>query len=105
MKLKVTDQDGRNHEIEAAPGACLLDAILGSDLEIAAQCGGCCSCATCHVYVAEEWRSRLAEPDEEEVAMLELAMEPTDRSRLSCQLRLTDDLDGLAVTLAPGSRI
>lgn len=105
MKLNVTDQDRQTHVIEGTPGTSLMEAILDSGLEIAAQCGGCCSCATCHVYIADDWLTRLSEPDEEETEMLELAIEVTDSSRLSCQIQLTDNLNGLDVKLAPGSRV
>lgn len=105
MKLNVTDQDGQDHTIDVEPGPSLMEVILNSDLEIAAQCGGCCSCATCHVYISDFWLDRVPQPDEEETAMLELAMEVTERSRLSCQITLTDELDGLTVSLAPSTRI
>lgn len=105
MKLLVTDQDGGQHVLEGEDGRSIMEIIHGANLEIAAQCGGCCACATCHVYVEPEWLGRLPAPDEEEEAMLELAMEVGPRSRLSCKITASEELDGLAVSLAPGTRV
>jgi 2Fe-2S ferredoxin len=66
---------------------------------IVAQCGGACACATCHVYVEPSWVSRLAPPEDMELGMLEAAWEPRANSRLSCQITLNEDLDGLTVTV------
>ncbi|QIG80770.1 2Fe-2S iron-sulfur cluster-binding protein [Stakelama tenebrarum] len=68
---------------------------------ILADCGGCCSCATCHVYVDEEWREKVGTPDDIETDMLDMAEEPKENSRLSCQIQLTEELDGLTVHVAP----
>ncbi|MER9477475.1 2Fe-2S iron-sulfur cluster-binding protein [Mesorhizobium sp. M0520] len=78
-------------------------AIRDSGLDITALCGGCASCATCHVYVDEGWLAHLKPPAEIEDAMLDVTDERRPNSRLSCQIKLTDDLDGLTVTLAPSS--
>jgi len=64
---------------------------------VVAQCGGACACATCHVYVDPEWLERLEPPEDMELGMLEAAWEPRGNSRLSCQIHLTQDLDGLTV--------
>jgi ferredoxin, 2Fe-2S len=66
---------------------------------IAAECGGCLSCATCHVYVSPEWADRLPPPSEEEQVMVECAIEVRDTSRLSCQLTYTDALDGIEIEI------
>jgi len=103
MEFFVRDQNRVEHRCLADGKSSLMQAIRDSELEIAAQCGGCCSCATCHVYVDPQWLDRLSPPSEEELAMLDLAMDPKPESRLSCQIVLRDDLSGLRVTLAPGS--
>lgn len=67
---------------------------------IAAECGGACSCGTCHVHVSATWRARLPEPDDEEQSMLDFVEAPrTEDSRLSCQLFVTEALDGLVLTV------
>jgi 2Fe-2S ferredoxin len=67
---------------------------------IDAECGGGCSCGTCHVYVAPDWLARLPKPQDEELAMLEFTQAPrTEASRLSCQLWVSDDIDGLVLTV------
>jgi ferredoxin, 2Fe-2S len=103
MKLIVVDERGQTREIEASPGMRALEALQDARMPILAQCGGSCACATCHVYVDEEWVGRLPEPSEDESAMLDGAFDVTNNSRLSCQIELTDELDGLKMTLAPGS--
>lgn len=103
MKIKVTDQAGAEHELEARDGWQVMEIIRDAGLPIRAECGGCCACATCHVYVAPEWLPRLEPPSDEEEDMLDAAFEVTDRSRLSCQIVFSAALDGLALTLAPGT--
>ena len=70
-------------------------------LDIEAACGGCCACATCHVYISEEWFQKLSPIDDDEESMLDQAFDVKKTSRLSCQINLTDDLDGLKLELAP----
>lgn len=101
MKIFVTDRDGVEHEIRGIDGWQVMELIRDEDLPILAECGGCCACATCHVYVDEAWVGRLEEKSEEEADMLDLAFDVQDNSRLSCQLTMTAKLDGLKVTLAP----
>jgi 2Fe-2S ferredoxin len=95
------DIDGRATTVRARPGISLMRAATEAGIDgIAADCGGCLSCATCHVYVAPEWLAALPPPDADERAMLELtAAEPRPESRLSCQIVLTPALDGLRVQL------
>ena len=100
-KLIVTDRDGQVHELEGRAGWSVMEIIRDAGLPIEAACGGCCACATCHVYVDETWTERLPAVGDEEELMLDEAYEPQPSSRLSCQLKWTDDLDGLQVTLAP----
>jgi 2Fe-2S ferredoxin len=80
-----------------------MEVIRDSDIPVRAECGGVGACATCHVYVASDWMGRLPPPDENEAALLEVAEDSSGLSRLSCQIRLTEDLDGLEVAMGPGS--
>ncbi len=100
-KIRVVDREGVEHEIEGEIGWSIMEVIREAGLPIEAACGGCCACATCHVYVEPEWLLRLEEPDEDENMMLDEAFEVQDNSRLSCQIRLTEELEGIRVTLAP----
>lgn len=101
--IKVTDQDGAKHRLPALAGWRVMEIIRDNELPIKAECGGCCSCATCHVYVAPEWVDKIAPAGEEEIEMLDEAFEVEDNSRLSCQILMHEDLNGLEVTLAPGT--
>jgi 2Fe-2S ferredoxin len=103
MHIKVTDQNGRQHELEALEGWRVMEVIRDHGLPIKAECGGSCCCATCHVYVAKEWLDKLYPMNDDEEDMLDDAFEVEDNSRLSCQLLMSDALDGLEVTLAPGT--
>jgi ferredoxin, 2Fe-2S len=87
--------------VEAAAGLTLMEAARDDDVRgILAECGGACSCSTCHVYVAPEWVDRLPAISALEQDMLDFAHDPDPaRSRLSCQIKLTDTLDGLRVDL------
>lgn len=100
MKVQVTDLDGKTHEIECKDGWTLMECIRDAGLPIKAECGGACACATCHVYVDEDWLDATGERSEEEEDMIDLALEVADNSRLSCQIEMSDALDGLKVTLA-----
>ena len=95
----VTDRDGVEHKIEANNGLTLMEIIRDAGLPIEASCGGCCACATCHVYVDEKWFSKLKEKESAEQDMLDVAFEPNSFSRLSCQLQVSDELDGLVVKM------
>ncbi len=103
MKIYVTDFDGQTHELEALEGWRVMEIIRDYLLPIKAECGGACSCATCHVYVDEEWLPKLHPKSDEEEDMLDEAIDVRDNSRLSCQILMSEALDGLRVTMAPGS--
>ena len=103
MKIKVTDQKGAVHEIDGTLNWTLMEAIRQANLPLKAECGGCLACATCHVYVDEAFLSLLPAAGEVELSMLDMAFDIQDNSRLSCQIQLTPELDGMAVTLAPGT--
>ncbi len=102
-KIKVTDREGKEHQLDAPDGFRVMEVIRDHDLPIKAECGGCCSCATCHVYVAENWTDKLPEQQDEEIDMLDEAFDVEDNSRLSCQLIMNEELDGLEVTIAPSN--
>ena len=100
-KLIVTDRKGARHELDATVGWSVMEVIREHNLPIEAACGGCCACATCHVYVDEAWLGRLEPANSDESMMLDEAFEVRDNSRLSCQIKFQPVLDGLEVTLAP----
>ena len=102
-RLHVTDQDGRPHELDGLDGWRVMEIIRDHGLPIKAECGGACACATCHVYVDEGWIARLVPATDEEIDKLDEAFEVGPNSRLSCQILMREDLDGLKVTLAPGT--
>ena len=101
MKIFVTDHDGVEHEIKGTEGWQIMEIIRDEGLSIKAECGGSFACATCLIYVDENWMNRLPEKSEEEADMLDLAFDVENNSRLSCQIDMSKDLDGLKVTLAP----
>ena len=100
MKIIATDQDGQRHELEALEGWRIMEILRDFGLPVKAECGGCCCCATCHVYVDEEWLHKIPPMRVEEEEMLDMAFDVHDNSRLSCQIILDESLDGLKVTLA-----
>ena len=104
LTLYVTDLEGQKHTLPALSGWRVMEIIRDHDLPIRAECGGSAACAACHVYVASDWADRLVPPDDDEMYMLDTVngFDPKT-SRLSCQILLNPDLDGLEVTLAPGS--
>ncbi|WP_127143290.1 2Fe-2S iron-sulfur cluster-binding protein [Pelagibacterium montanilacus] len=104
MQIIVTDQNGTVHELEALEGWRVMEVIRDWGLNIKAECGGSCACATCHVYVDEAWEDRLNPPTDEEEDMLDTVADVKENSRLSCQILMSDDLDGLKVTLAESAR-
>lgn len=101
MQIKVTDREGELHSFDAPEGWRLMEVIRDYGLPIKAECGGCCACATCHVYIDGGWQDKLPELQDDEIEMLDEAFFVEDNSRLSCQIILDEDLDGLEVTLAP----
>lgn len=94
------EHSGTQHEIEADVGTTVMHAALDNLVPgIDADCGGECSCATCHVMVKAEWVAKTGSPSETEESMLDLNPERQSNSRLSCQIEVTDELDGLVVQL------
>ncbi len=105
MKIRVTDFDGVTHELEGIEGWRVMEIIRDYGLPIKADCGGACCCATCHVYVDPAWHDKLIAPNDDEQDLLEGdAIGYQNNSRLSCQILMREDLDGLHVTMAPGSK-
>jgi 2Fe-2S ferredoxin len=103
-KISFIEPSGKTHLLEAQPGLSVMEVATRS-LEvpgIIGECGGCCTCATCHVYVDEAWFGKLHAMDEMEQGMLEGAVDPMPLSRLSCQIKVTEELDGLIVRIPAG---
>ncbi len=101
VPILVTDYSGKRHTLDGLKGWRLMEVIRDYGLPIKAECGGACACATCHVYVAPEWFEKLSPANSEETMMLDDAMAVHENSRLSCQIILTPEMEGLEVTLAP----
>lgn len=102
MKLIVIGRDGSEKTVEASAGTTVMEAIRDNGFdELLALCGGCCSCATCHVFVDEEFAARLPEMTEDENDLLDSSDHRQDNSRLSCQIPVSGELEGLRVTIAP----
>ena len=99
--IKVTDRNGDEHTLEARVGHTLMEVAVDNNIVgMVAECGGACACATCHTYVASAWLDKLPAVDDMEDAMLEAALDRQANSRLSCQIEITEALDGLEVTVA-----
>ena len=100
--ITVIDRSGTARDVQADNGLSLMEVIRDNGFdELLALCGGCCSCATCHVYVAPEFAANLPAMSEDENDLLDSTDNRNDQSRLSCQVPVTDALEGLQVTIAP----
>ena len=101
-RIFATDRDGTKHEIDAANRSTLMEILRHAGLSIEALCSGCCQCATCHVLVEEPWLGKLKPQTDFELATLEgEGSEIRPNSRLSCQIKWQDELDGIVLTVAP----
>ena len=102
-KIYVTDRAGNDHVLDATTGLTLMEPLREIDNGVEALCGGMCSCSTCHIYVADEWRDKLATPSDDELDLLEdtECFKGEGTSRLACQVKMTDALDGMKLTVAP----
>ena len=99
-KIKYIEFGGTEHEIDVPTGLTVMEGAVKNKIPgIDGDCGGACACATCHVYVQKEWLSKLPSKEDTEEDMLDFAFEVKENSRLSCQLTVTDELDGLVVDL------
>jgi ferredoxin, 2Fe-2S len=100
-KITYIEHDGTQHVVDVAPGMTVMEGARDNDVPgIEADCGGACACSTCHVYVDEAWIDRLPPREPMEEDMLDFAWEPDPQtSRLTCQIKVTDALDGLVVRM------
>ena len=99
-KIKYIEHKGKSHTIDVANGLSVMEGAVQNNIPgIDADCGGSMACATCHVYVKEEWFDKLPKKEDGEEDMLDMAYEPNKFSRLSCQLIVSDELEGLVVNL------
>jgi len=98
VQITFIEVNGTRKTVEANVGDSVMRAGIDNGVEgIAAECGGCLSCATCHAYVGPDWADKLPPPSDEERIMIECALEVRPTSRLTCQLLVTDDVDGLVI--------
>ena len=98
-KIIYQDSEGNSKTIEVDKGLSVMEGAIQNDIPgIDADCGGSMACATCHVYVEEKWLDKLPKAEEAELDMIDMAFEPKKNSRLSCQLIVSDELDGLKIT-------
>ncbi len=99
VKITYIDNDGESRSVNAEEGSTVMETALRNDIPgIEAECGGACACATCHVYVEEEWFAKLPKAQQMEEDMLDFASDVRPTSRLSCQIKVAKDIDGLVVT-------
>ena len=99
-KITYIEHNGKSHTLEVANGLSVMEGAVQNNIPgIDADCGGSCACATCHVYVDEKWFNKLPNKENAEEDMLDMAFEPKKFSRLSCQLTVSDALDGLVVKM------
>lgn len=97
-KITFITADGGRHDVDASSGATVMESAIKHMVPgIEAECGGACACATCHVYVDDAWTDRAGSPDPMEEDMLDFAYDVKPNSRLSCQIKMSDDLDGIVV--------
>jgi len=99
-QITFVSHDGNKQEVNVASGTSVMQAAIDNGIDaIVAECGGACSCATCHVYVDEAWVDKVPAAGDVEKDMIECVLDPQETSRLSCQVLVGDDLDGLVVRL------
>lgn len=97
-KITYIQHNGSTQTVDAPIGITVMEAAKINDVPgIEAECGGSCSCATCHVYITEDWREKVGKPNDVEEDMLDIAFDVREESRLSCQIKVTAELDGLVV--------
>ena len=98
-KIIFIDKSGKNKSAEVDAGLSVMEGAIQNDIPgIDADCGGAMACATCHVYVEEKWLDKIPKAEEAEEDMIDMAFDPKKNSRLSCQLIVSDELNGLTVT-------
>ena len=100
-KITFITPDGERHEVDVENGYSVMEGAINNNIDgIVAECGGACACATCHSYIDDAWTGKLAEMDDMEDSMLDAAFERKPNSRLTCQIEVSDELDGLVVHVA-----
>ena len=99
----VKDRNGSSHKLSAEVGSTIMEIIRDAGLEIEAACGGCCACATCHLYIDKDWKEKLPKIEIDEESMLDQAFYVNSQSRLGCQIEYNNNIDGIKLTLAPES--
>ena len=98
-KITYIEHSGKSHTIDIKNGLTVMEGAVQNDIPgIDADCGGSMACATCHVYVEDSWLNKLPEPEDAEKDMIDMAYEPKKNSRLSCQIIVSDEINGLTVT-------
>ncbi|MEL7255876.1 MAG: 2Fe-2S iron-sulfur cluster-binding protein [Pseudomonadota bacterium] len=100
-RITYIEHNGTEHTVDVKPGLTVMEGARNNNIPgIEADCGGACACSTCHVYVAPDWVEKLPKKDDLEEDMLDFAYESDpERSRLTCQIKVTDDMDGLIVNM------
>ncbi len=99
-KITYIENNGKSHQIDVANGLTVMEGAVQNNISgIDADCGGSMACATCHVYVKEDWFNRLPKKENGEEDMIDMAYEPNKFSRLSCQITVSNEIDGLVVQL------
>lgn len=100
--INVTNRAGEKHVIEGKVGTTFMEILRDNDMDVEAICGGCCSCATCHIFIDGDWAAKLPALSEDEQELVEETESYQEgKSRLSCQVTLTDELDGISITVSP----
>ena len=99
-KVIYIEKNGTRHEVEVPVGTSLMQSAINNMIPgIEGDCGGLCACATCHVYVREPWKQQCSEQEELETNILDFAYDVDEDSRLSCQIKMTEELDGIEIHL------
>ena len=105
VQIVYVETCGARHEADIALGVSLMEGARKHGIDaIEGECGGACACATCHVYVPAEWKALTGEAAEFELAMLECAVDPDERSRLGCQIKVTEAMEGMTVYMPTSQR-
>ncbi|MFT7685205.1 MAG: 2Fe-2S ferredoxin [Candidatus Azotimanducaceae bacterium] len=99
-KITYVEHGGTEHTLDLPNGVSLMEGAINNMVPgIEGDCGGLCACATCHCYITEDWQAKIEAPDELESSMLDFAFDVKDESRLSCQITVSDELNGIIVSL------
>lgn len=101
IQINVIDANGMQQRLQADPGSSLMELLRDQSSGVEGVCGGCCACGTCHIVLESDWQPLLGTAQPEEEALLDALDERTSGSRLSCQLRLSHEMDGLSLRIVP----